>query len=78
MYFLCRVTGGELFDRIVSRGYYTEKDASQLVNSILGAMLYMHNQGVVHRDLKASAIQEGTVVHVCTVLVYISSGVLKG
>lgn len=46
------MTGGELFDMIVQRGSYTEKDASQLVKNILLAVQYMHSQGVVHRDLK--------------------------
>ena len=46
------VTGGELFDRIVEKGSYTEKDASDLIRQILDAVDYMHEQGVVHRDLK--------------------------
>jgi calcium/calmodulin-dependent protein kinase I len=46
------VTGGELFDRIVEKGSYTEKDASHLIRQILEAVDYMHSQGVVHRDLK--------------------------
>ncbi|XP_076313466.1 calcium/calmodulin-dependent protein kinase type 1-like [Tachypleus tridentatus] len=46
------VTGGELFDRIVEKGSYTEKDASHLIKQILEAVDYMHTQGVVHRDLK--------------------------
>lgn len=50
----CRVTGGELFDRIVEKGSYTEKDASGLIRQVLEAVDYMHEQGVVHRDLKVS------------------------
>lgn len=46
------VTGGELFDRIVEKGSYTEKDASMLIRQVLEAVDYMHEQGVVHRDLK--------------------------
>lgn len=46
------VTGGELFDRIVEKGSYTEKDASGLIRQVLAAVDYMHDQGVVHRDLK--------------------------
>ncbi|XP_055608815.1 calcium/calmodulin-dependent protein kinase type 1 [Uranotaenia lowii] len=46
------VTGGELFDRIVEKGSYTEKDASCLIRQVLEAVDYMHEQGVVHRDLK--------------------------
>lgn len=51
---LNRINGGELFDRIVEKGSYTERDASNLIKQILEAVDYMHTQGVVHRDLKVS------------------------
>lgn len=43
-----------MFDRIVQKGSYTEKDAAHLIRQVLGAVDYMHEQGVVHRDLKVS------------------------
>ena len=52
MLFDCSVTGGELFDRIVQKGSYTEKDASHLIKQVLLALDYLHQRGIVHRDLK--------------------------
>lgn len=46
------LTGGELFDRIVAKGSYSEKEASDLIKSITLAMKYLHGIGIVHRDLK--------------------------
>uniref|UniRef100_A0A7S0NBY6 Protein kinase domain-containing protein n=1 Tax=Cryptomonas curvata TaxID=233186 RepID=A0A7S0NBY6_9CRYP len=56
------VTGGELFDRIVARGHYTELDASQLMVQILGAIGYLHSVGIVHRDLKPENLLYATNV----------------
>lgn len=47
-----RVSGGELFDRIVEKGFYTEMDASRLIRQVLDAVNYLHSMGIVHRDLK--------------------------
>ncbi|OQS05504.1 calcium-dependent protein kinase [Thraustotheca clavata] len=45
-------TGGELFDRIIARGHYTEADAAKLVRKILGAVKHCHDRDICHRDLK--------------------------
>jgi serine/threonine protein kinase len=46
------VEGGELFDRIVARSKYSEKDARDIVRTLMETLLYMHEIGIVHRDLK--------------------------
>lgn len=44
--------GGELFDRIIQRGHYTEKKAAELTRTIVGVVETCHSLGVMHRDLK--------------------------
>jgi len=46
------LAGGELFDRIVANGAYSERDASMHIRKITLALQYMHSCGIVHRDLK--------------------------
>lgn len=44
--------GGELFDRIVNKGYYSERKAADLAKTIVGVIEACHALGVMHRDLK--------------------------
>lgn len=46
------MSGGELFDRIVEKEKYSEKEASAVVKKLAAALLYCHEQGIAHRDLK--------------------------
>ncbi|XP_067344622.1 calcium/calmodulin-dependent protein kinase type II subunit gamma-like isoform X16 [Channa argus] len=46
------VTGGELFEDIVAREYYSEADASHCISQILESVNYIHQHDIVHRDLK--------------------------
>jgi serine/threonine protein kinase len=44
--------GGELFERIKSKGLYHEKDATNVMRNLLKALDYLHQKGIIHRDLK--------------------------
>ena len=47
-----RRQGGELFDAIVERKNYSERDAAELIRTIVSVVAHCHNMGVMHRDLK--------------------------
>jgi len=46
------MTGGELFDRIVEKEHYSEKEACEVIRPIVDAIRYCHSMGIAHRDLK--------------------------
>ncbi|KUF85201.1 hypothetical protein AM588_10000844 [Phytophthora nicotianae] len=51
-----RVTGGELFDRIVRVGVYSERQAAEIVTNVLQALNYLHSCHILHRDIKPENI----------------------
>jgi len=46
------LTGGELLDAVMDRGLYSEADACFCFKQLVGGIAYLHNRGIVHRDLK--------------------------
>lgn len=44
--------GGELFDRIIARGHYSERAAADVFRTIVEVVRVCHSNGVIHRDLK--------------------------
>ena len=47
-----RCEGGELFDRIVAKGSFSEAEAATVMRQLLSALADCHRRGVLHRDLK--------------------------
>ena len=44
--------GGELFQRLESKGSYSEKDAYLIMKCLLETLAYCHNENIIHRDIK--------------------------
>jgi len=50
------VTGGELFDHIIDKGNFSERDAANIIKQVIEAVAFMHDNGIAHRDLKPENI----------------------
>jgi serine/threonine protein kinase len=49
-------TGGELYDAVVSKGHFTEHDAAKIFREIMGALEALHDQNILHLDIKPENI----------------------
>lgn len=63
------MSGGELFDRIVEKESYSEKEAADTIRPIVDAIRYCHENGIIHRDLKPENLlyetkEEGAVIKI--------------
>jgi len=61
--------GGELFDRIVNKDHFSEKEAAETIRPIIDAVRYCHSMGIAHRDLKPENLlyatpEEGSLIKV--------------
>ena len=54
--------GGELFEKIVQRGRYSERDAAQIFKQIVCGVQYLHDKGIAHRYPIAAPARTHTVV----------------
>lgn len=63
------MTGGELFDRIVEKESYSEKEAADTIRPIVDAVRYCHENNIIHRDLKPENLlyetkEEGSIIKI--------------
>ncbi|XP_011792483.1 PREDICTED: serine/threonine-protein kinase H2 [Colobus angolensis palliatus] len=45
-------TGGELFDRLIAQGSFTERDAVRILRMVADGIRYLHALRITHRNLK--------------------------
>ncbi|KAG2203945.1 hypothetical protein INT47_007528 [Mucor saturninus] len=61
--------GGELFQQLLKKGSYTEKDASNLTRQMLEGLQYLHERDIVHRDMKPENLLFQTVGDDATLMI---------
>lgn len=49
-------SGGELFDQIIAKGHFSEKDGADKMKCLLDFIAYAHSKNIIHRDLKPENI----------------------
>ena len=50
------LSGGELFDKLIASGAYSEREASKALRTVCGTIAHLHKRGIVHGDIKPENI----------------------
>jgi serine/threonine protein kinase len=58
-----KIDGGELFDRIVKKTHYTEKEARSLVRTLLSGIKYCHDRSIAHRFVCVHNVFTNVLTH---------------
>ena len=72
-----RATGGELFDRILDLGKYSEDEARRLVEKLLDVVAYMHSKNVIALVVQAGFHVRGVLGGVLHVLEFVEGNVRR-
>jgi len=50
------LVGGDLFDSLLSRGSFNERDAAYVAKQLLSGIGYLHSHGIIHGEARAALV----------------------